>query len=66
MVPAIRKYLQIWDKLQDVQLNDEEDHMIWRWTVDRIYSSQSTYRALHLASHPTPGCDRIRGTWAPL
>jgi hypothetical protein len=65
-VPTIQEYLRIWDLLQDVQLNDEEDRLIWRWTVDGTYTSRFAYRALHSASHPTPGCDRLWGTWAPL
>lgn len=58
-IPAIQEYLRIWDMLQLVQLNDSEDRLVWRWTADMIYTSWSAYRALHSASHPIPGCDRL-------
>lgn len=65
-MPATREYLHVWDMVQQVQLNDREDQLVWRWTLDGTYSSKSAYRALHMASHPIPVCAGIWKTWEPL
>jgi len=62
-VPAIVEYLNVWDQVRNVQLADPDDRLVWRWTAD---GTRSAYKALHSASHPIPGCDRIWATWAPL
>ena len=64
--PAILDYFRLWDLVSQLQLGDNEDNLIWRWTVDGKYTSKSAYQALLTASHPVPGCSRIWKTWAPF
>jgi len=64
--PAILDYFRLWDLVSQLQLGDNEDNLIWRWTVDGKCTSKSAYQALLTASHPVPGCSRIWKTWAPL
>jgi hypothetical protein len=65
-IAEIQEYLRIWDFVQGIQLNEAPDTLIWRWTADGTYTSRSTYKALHIAPLPMPGCKRIWCTWAPL
>ena len=65
-LPAIAEYLNIRNAIRDVQLGDAADQVLWRWTSDGKFSVQSACSALHLTSHPTPGCDLIWETWALL
>lgn len=44
-VVEFQEYVQLWEKVQEIQLdNNSEDTIIWRWTSDREYSSKSAYR----------------------
>jgi hypothetical protein len=63
---VIVDYLQVWNATQRVVLNNNPDPVIWRWALDGKFSVRSAYGALHQASHPPPGCNLIRETWAPL
>lgn len=65
-VPAMAKYLHVWYAIREVVLTDTPDRLIWRWATDGSFSVQLAYQALHLGSHPIPGCVRIWETWAPL
>jgi hypothetical protein len=43
---ALWQYVQPWSRLRGSQLSTEPDKMIWRWTTDSQYSSQSCYDTL--------------------
>ena len=44
--PVLYEYVQLWARLQDVQLRPlESDRFIWRWSADGQYSVRSAYRA---------------------
>jgi hypothetical protein len=58
-VPATQQYQRLWDLVAMETLNGNADRLVWRWTQQGTYSSSSAYRALHLPSHPIPGCTRI-------
>ena len=64
--PATVEYLCLWHAVNGITLNANQDRMIWRWTSDGGFTVQSAYRALHLDSHPIPGCVRVWEVWAPL
>lgn len=41
----IREYVSLWEKVQHVQLDENrEDDIVWRWTPDGEYTTQSAYR----------------------
>lgn len=53
MTPAtIIEYLELWDAVEQVNLNDQPDKMVWRWTPDGAYTAQSAYARLHTGSIP--------------
>jgi len=52
---AILDYLQLWNAVAAVQLNDQPDRVLWRWTADGKYSAKSAYIMLHQGSTPMFG-----------
>jgi hypothetical protein len=64
--PAAAEYLRLWHAVSGITLNENQDRMVWRWTLDGGFTVRSAYRALHLGSHPIPGCIRVWEVWAPL
>jgi len=66
-VTAIAEYLQLWSRLDNVQLQPaQDDQCIWRWTNNGQYSAKSAYLMLHQGSATFPGHKLIWQTWAPL
>jgi hypothetical protein len=43
---ALWQYVQLWVRLRDVQLSEEQDAVAWLWTTDGQYTSHSCYEAL--------------------
>lgn len=39
------EFVTLWDLVQDVQLNDQEDNIVWKWTGHGSYTSKSAYLA---------------------
>ena len=37
--------------VQEVQLNDEQDSIFWRWTSDGVYTTKSAYNAQFLGTY---------------
>lgn len=64
--PATLEYLQLWHALEDLQLTEAPDRLVWRWEASGTFSAKSAYLALHLGSHPIPGCIKVWDVWAPL
>jgi len=64
--PATVEYLRLWHAVSGITLNENQDRMVWRWTSDGGFTVRLAYRALHLGSHPIPGCVRVWEVWAPL
>lgn len=44
---AIAEYLELCEATENIQFNDQQDKLIWRWTTDGSYSTQSAYKMLH-------------------
>ena len=42
-----QSWLEIVELVATIQLNDEEDEMIWQFTSSGIYSSQSLYKIIN-------------------
>jgi hypothetical protein len=63
---AIAEYLELWEIMGTVTLNDQPDKIVWQWTPDRSYSARSAYRMLHTGAVPFLGHSLIWQTWAPL
>jgi hypothetical protein len=57
--PAAVEYLRVWHAINGINLNDNPDRLVWRWSSDGSFSVHSAYQALHLGSHPIPGCVRV-------
>jgi hypothetical protein len=50
--PVLYEYVDLWEKLEDVQLRPlESDRFVWHWTPDGTYSASSAYRSFFLAGH---------------
>jgi hypothetical protein len=43
---ALWQYVQLWVRLREIQLSEEQDTMTWLWTTDGQYTSHSCYEAL--------------------
>jgi len=44
-VEEMVEFVILWDLVQQVSLNDQEDQLSWRWTANGSYSSKSAYLA---------------------
>jgi len=44
-VEEMADFVTLWDLVQQVSLNDQEDQNAWRWTANASYSSKSAYLA---------------------
>lgn len=65
-VLEITDYLHLWATVDGIQLHDQPDRVIWRWTEDGRYSAKSAYSMMHAGSIVMPGYRLIWKTWAPL
>jgi hypothetical protein len=63
---AIIDYLHLWHTVVNVQLSDQPDRTVWRWTPSGEYSAKSTYVMLQSGSCRFAGHKLIWKTWAPL
>jgi hypothetical protein len=66
-VEAIIEYLNLWDRLEGVQLHqDREDVVRWTGSPDGRYSARSAYQLLHRQLPRRPEARLIWKSWAPL
>ena len=61
---AIEEYLELWTILEQINLIDQPDRLVWRWSPDGAYSTKSAYIMLqyNLArsiSMVTGSCGRV-------
>jgi hypothetical protein len=63
---AIAEFLDLWEATADMNLHEQQDMIVWRWTSDGKYSAKSAYKMLHTGSIPFRGHSLIWKTWAPL
>ena len=52
--------------MENVQLNELPDKLVWRWTADGTYTASSAYRMLHHGTTSSRGHRLVWKTWAPL
>jgi hypothetical protein len=50
-VEEMASFVQLWDFVQSVQLTDQPDSIVWRWTADGTYSAKSAYNAQFIGSY---------------
>jgi len=62
---VIREFLQLWDCVQDFELNEMEDRHVWRLESGGCYSSKSAYRAYFQGSITFEPWKRLWKSWAP-
>ena len=65
-VQVLLEYLQVWDRLQGVRLQENQpDKICWKWTSDKMFSTSSAYLAFFIGQHPIEGARILRKTRAP-
>lgn len=64
-VQVLLEYLQVWEKLGDVQIVQRPDKVRWRWSHDKNFSNSSAYRSLFIGQHPIAGAKLLCKTRAP-
>lgn len=47
------QFIDLWERLQEVQLTDQPDSITWRWTVHGYYTTKSAYQAQFTGSFST-------------
>jgi hypothetical protein len=64
--PVLYEYLDLWEKLESVQLRPlEGDCFVWCWTLDGIYLASSAYRSFFLAMSFLLGAREVWKASAP-
>jgi hypothetical protein len=58
-VEEMAEFIYLWLLIQEVQLTQQEDFLVWRWTNDGTYSSKSAYEAQFQGSYCTFNCTAI-------
>jgi hypothetical protein len=53
------EFIYLWPLIQEVQLTQQQDFLVWIWTNDGTYSSKSTYEAQFQGSYCTFNCTAI-------
>jgi hypothetical protein len=66
LATAIADYLELWDRMNNVQLNDQADRTVWRWSPDGRYTAKSAYTMLHAGTTTFQGHKLIWKMWATL
>jgi hypothetical protein len=41
------EYMELWNTLQQISLNDQPDKLIWQQTPNGLYTAKSAYSMLH-------------------
>jgi len=59
------EYLELWDVLTDVVLQDTEDIHHWKFEASGLFSSRSAYRAFFAGSMGFEPWKRLWKSWAP-
>jgi len=62
---GIREFLKLWDCVQGIVLNEQEDRHIWKLDAKGCYSSKSAYRSYFLGSVTFEPWKRLWKSWAP-
>ena len=69
-VEEMASFVELWDKVQEVQLTGERDNITWKWMPDGVYTSKSacnvqfqgnysTFKANHIWQAETEGKHRF-------
>jgi hypothetical protein len=64
-IQAVVQFIDLVDALQNVELNNSPDNVVWRWTPTGQYSASSAYKAFHAGLPLFPCGKTIWKTWAP-
>jgi hypothetical protein len=62
---ALWQYVQVWIRLRSVQLSEEPDRLVWRWTTNGQYTSKSCYNALFEGALVSSSWRLNWKSWAP-
>ncbi|GJN32116.1 hypothetical protein PR202_gb20591 [Eleusine coracana subsp. coracana] len=62
---AITQYLQLWVRMEEVQLQDiGKDKICWRWIASHQFTSQSAYKMFFMGATMFEGANLVWKTWA--
>jgi hypothetical protein len=50
---AMAELIMLWERIQEVQVSDQQDTIRWRWTASGVYSVKSAYLAQFKGSYCT-------------
>jgi hypothetical protein len=64
-LPGLQQYLNLWDGLRGVVLNQEADRHVWIHSSSGQFSSKSCYRAFFMGSISFEPWKGLWKTWAP-
>jgi hypothetical protein len=62
---ALLQFLLLWPRITRFRLGTEPDRLVWRWTVDGVYSAKSCYLASFQGSIISNTWELTWKTWAP-
>jgi hypothetical protein len=58
-VKEMVELINLWPLAKDVQLSEQKDRIVWKWTVDGRYSAKSVYEVQFRGSFCTFNCQAI-------
>jgi hypothetical protein len=64
-ITEIGQYLMLWRQIEHLTLSEQLDKLIWKWTLNGLYSAQSAYLATFQVSTSCNSWRLIWKTWAP-
>jgi hypothetical protein len=64
-IHEIGQYLTVWRLTERVNLTDQPDQLIWKWTASGVYSTKSCYLATFREAQRCTAWRLIWKTWAP-
>ncbi|RCV34837.1 hypothetical protein SETIT_7G189700v2 [Setaria italica] len=49
----LAEFVRLWDLIQEINFTDSPDEIVWRWTVDGVYTAKSAYKIQFKGSYYT-------------
>ena len=52
-VEEMANFVKLWDLVQQIQLSNEPDGILWRWIADGTYTAKTAYNVQFMGSYST-------------